>query len=113
MSAEVLQALRGFVREVVREEINRALEEREPTEASTEWLSLRAAGAVAGVHPDTVARWVREGRIKAGTAGRHVRIRRADLELLITSGGRGKRAATKLSPEAQADLDFPRNRRTR
>lgn len=111
MSADAVEAIRGLVREVVREEITRALEERCPADASAGWLSLRGAGEVAGVHPDTVARWIREGRLRSGKAGRHVRVRRADIERLIAYGGRNRQVERMVSPEAQADLDFPRKKR--
>lgn len=111
MSAELLAALRELVREVVGEEIARVLDERDRAKSKDGWLSLRAAGDVAGVHPDTVARWIREGRIRAGKAGRHVRVRRADIERLIENGGKVGRPERRLSPEARADLDFPRKKR--
>lgn len=47
----------------------------------TEWLSLRHAADILGVHPATVRNWADEGKIGSRrTAGKHRRFSRADLE---------------------------------
>lgn len=48
---------------------------------SSEWLSLRQAAELLGVHPATVRNWADEGKIPSRrTPGGHRRFRRADLE---------------------------------
>ncbi len=47
----------------------------------TEWVSLRHAAEILGVHPATVRNWADEGKIASRrTAGKHRRFSRADLE---------------------------------
>ncbi len=89
--------LRALIAEVVREEIARALAERDRPD---DYLSPRAAGALADVSPATVRRWIREGRIAGHRAGSRLRVRRSDLERLLRSGGEDP------SPEALAARDF-------
>lgn len=51
------------------------------TKPETEWVSLRHAADILGVHPATVRNWADEGRISSRrTAGQHRRFSRADLE---------------------------------
>ena len=54
-------------------------------QTSTEWLSLREAGRLLKVGRTTLHRWLKQGRLTAYRVGpKAVRIRRADLERLIT-----------------------------
>jgi len=54
--------------------------ETKPAE-DDEWLSLRDAAQLLGVHPATLRAWADRGRIASRrTAGRHRRFRRADLQ---------------------------------
>jgi excisionase family DNA binding protein len=47
----------------------------------TEWVSLRRAAEILGVHPATVRNWADEGKIASRrTAGQHRRFSRQDLE---------------------------------
>lgn len=47
-------------------------------------LKPHEAAALAGVDPDTVARWANEGRLRyQKTAGGHRRYRREDIEKLL------------------------------
>lgn len=89
--------LRALIAEVVREEVARALAARDRPD---DYLSPRAAGALAKVAPATVRRWIREGRIAGHRAGSRLRVLRSDLEQLLRSGG------AELSPEALAARDF-------
>lgn len=93
------ESLRDLVRDVVREELARALTERD---APAEYLTVAQAATVARVARGTIRRWVREGRIAEYRAGRVVRVRRDELDRLM----RGQRRANGLTPEQQADLDF-------
>lgn len=90
--------LRSLIAEIVREELAKLL--RQPPD---EYLSPASAAALAHVAPATIRRWIRQGKITGHHAGRAVRIRRADLELFLRSGGR---AANDLTPEQLADRDF-------
>ncbi|MDQ3364345.1 MAG: helix-turn-helix domain-containing protein [Myxococcota bacterium] len=92
--------LRDLVREIVRDEVKRALS---AVVQRDEYLSTINAAALAGVHPDTVRRWIREGRLAEHRAGRELRIRRADLETLLRSNVRDP---DELSPEERAARDF-------
>ena len=72
--------LRAMIVQVVREELERAADK---VNQRDEYLSPRAAGALAQVAPGTVRRWIREGRLAGHHAGRVLRVRRADLEALL------------------------------
>ena len=51
------------------------------TRTNDEWLSLRRASALIGVHPATLRSWADQGRVASQrTAGGHRRFRRSDLE---------------------------------
>lgn len=51
-----------------------------------EYLTPREAAALAGVQPETIRDWVRKGRLKRNSAGRHLRIGRGDLVAYLTGG---------------------------
>lgn len=89
--------LRELVRGVVREELARLRPSPE------EYLSPAVAARIARVAASTIRRWIRQGRITGHKAGRAVRIRRADLESFLRSGGN---AEIDLTPEQLADRDF-------
>ncbi len=57
---------------------------------SPTYLSIAAAARHATISRWTVARWIREGRLKAARVGAVVRIRRDDLEALLSGGGIGE-----------------------
>jgi excisionase family DNA binding protein len=94
--------LEATIRELVRVEVRRALAD---VTRPDEYLSTRGAAAFADVAPGTIRRWIREGRLAGHRAGRVVRVKRADLERLLREGGRRDED---LTPEALADLKFPR-----
>ncbi|MCX7690342.1 MerR family transcriptional regulator [Thermoflexus sp.] len=57
-------------------------------ETSGEWLSLKAAAAMLGVHPATLRAWADAGRIPSRrTAGGHRRFARRDLEIWLQAHG--------------------------
>jgi len=52
-------------------------------------LTVRQAAAVMQVRPETILRWINKGVIRANKLGAKLwRIRAADLEALLGSGGR-------------------------
>jgi excisionase family DNA binding protein len=52
------------------------------------WLSVGQAAAIAGVHPDTLKRWEKAGRISsARTPTGHRRFRLEDVQALLVSTG--------------------------
>jgi excisionase family DNA binding protein len=54
--------------------------------ASTDWISLREAAAILGVHPATVRNWSDQGRLPVyRTNGGHRRYKRAEVELWAAS----------------------------
>ena len=62
----------------------------------TEWISLKDAAAIIGMHPSTVRLWTDKGILPAHrTAGGHRRYKRADVELWAEHSRRGG-----LEPEA-------------
>jgi excisionase family DNA binding protein len=97
-------ALRETVREMVRAEVRAVLAEIAPR--PDDYLSTRAAAKLAGVADGTIRRWIRERRLESHRAGRHVRVRRADLERMMRDDGRRGR---ELSPEERAE-EFVRKR---
>lgn len=92
--------LRALIAEVVRDELSRALADRDRPD---QYLSPRRAAQIADVAPGTIRRWIREGRIAASSAGRAIRVRRSELETFLRSE---RRAAPDLTPEQLASRDF-------
>jgi len=89
------------IREIVRDEIKKALAETAPSD----YLSPRSAAALAEVTTRTIRQWIADGKIAGHGTGRLVRVRRADLERLLREGGR-RRCVDDMSPEARADRVF-------
>src|SRR5690349_18867061 len=90
MSIEL--ALRNIVRDVIREELSRFMREEfvaasapKPSNDSGEFLSLHEAANVVHVHPATLRGWVNSGRLRGYRAGRHHRVKRAELETFMTT----------------------------
>lgn len=67
---------RAYPHELVRAEVQRVLASITPDE----YLTTAEAARVASVAPKTIRRWIRTGKLVAHSAGRELRIRRADLE---------------------------------
>lgn len=74
--------LRALVVEVVREELSRAMADRN----EGDYLDTDSAAAAARVTPATVRRWIRSGRLARCGAGPRILVRRAELEELLRSG---------------------------
>jgi excisionase family DNA binding protein len=105
----VTDDLRGFVGLIERlvERIDRLETQLAELRAPEEYLSTDAAAQLAGVHADTVRRWIREGKLEEHRAGRLVRVRRSDVERLLREGRRRRDDA---SPEELAVRDFGKRR---
>jgi excisionase family DNA binding protein len=93
-------SLRELITEVVRDEIKRALAELVP---APERLSTADAAREARVHPRTLRRWIRDGKLRCEHAGREIRIKRSDLNAALRSS-----PTRTLTPEQMADRDFGR-----
>ena len=94
MSGERLDEL---LRSVVREEVCKALDEREaeravapaPRPHVSPLIDTAEAAALAGVTPETIRRWIRNGQLTPRKAGRLFRIAREELMgLMRSTGGR-------------------------
>ncbi len=96
--AALARAIAELVRSEVAGQVAAALAGRP---AADELLSTAEAATHAKVADDTIRRWIRERRLEPLGAGRHLRVRRAELEQLLADGGRRKRR-TEESPEASA-----------
>lgn len=70
-----------------------------------DYLSTQAAAKLADVADGTIRRWIRERRLELHRAGRHLRVKRADLERMMRDDGRRDREQ---SPEELAE-EFIRN----
>ena len=86
------------VRQVVREELSRA-------PGRTGYLSVQDAAAIAGVIPGTIRSWINAGRLRRYQAGRHVRVKRSELDALLGAPSSVERVA---SPEELALAAFRR-----
>ncbi len=49
------------------------------------FVDLREAGRIAGVHPKTVAEWIRQKRLRRYNAGKRPRVKVSELEELLAS----------------------------
>lgn len=76
------------LRHIVRDEVRKVLEEERQRSAPapaipSEFLTVRAAAGIAGVHPATLRTWIHDGRLPTHRAGRHLRVLRGELEKLL------------------------------
>ncbi len=88
--------IRSIVRDVVREEIRSAFDDRagaiarngNPNANAGEggYLSITRAAALAAVAPGTLRRWIKAGRIPVRRAGRVYRVSRAELDAFLRCG---------------------------
>ena len=74
--------LRPIIAELVRAEVARVLAERKLIDGDG-FMSTTAAATYAGVALGTIRRWIRERKLPEHHAGRHLRVRRGDLDALI------------------------------
>ncbi len=97
-ATDFVDVLRALVRDVVREELAREKSPKEPAGH----LSTRAAAEHAGVAMGTIRRWIRDGKLPELRAGRHLRVRRSDVDALLG----GDRTGPDASPEDLARQAF-------
>lgn len=98
-ATNLVDTLRSMVREIVREEL---ASEKPKASDPTGHLSTRAAAQHAGVAMGTIRRWIRDGKLRELRAGRHLRVRRCDIDALL----HGERDYTNISPEELARQAF-------
>ena len=103
-----MQALLGELRTMVQDLIREELAKLSPVQlgpgAPSEFLSTTDAARIADVTQGTIRRWIREKRLERASAGRMIRVRRVDLEMLMRPGKRAanRRASSLSTPEARA-----------
>ncbi len=88
-----------LVRSIVREELAKMTK-------PAEYLSVRSAAELASVTMSTIRRWVREKRLGEYHAGRELRLKRTDLEKLMSVGRRRVANDEPRSGAARALRDF-------
>lgn len=93
------EMLRAMVRDIVREELARA---KPAASDATAHLSTRAAARHAGVAMGTIRRWIHDGKLRELRAGRHLRVRRVDVDALLA----GEHDGPDASPEDLARGQF-------
>jgi len=79
--------LRALLADVIRDEVKRAVADavRDAVRVD-EYLSTQEAAAFARVAPGTIRRWIRTRRLQRCSAGRTLRVSRAELERVIRTG---------------------------
>ena len=75
----IKDALAQFIDERIAAALTRATKP-----ANDEFLSTDEAAEFASVTPGTIRRWVRSKRLKRYNAGTHIRVRKGELETLLT-----------------------------
>jgi len=50
------------------------------------YLSLQGAGEFIDIHPDTIRKWIKEGRLHSYRAGRELRVLRSELCRFLEAG---------------------------
>jgi len=99
-ASDFVETLRSMVRDIVREELVRSAPATTPDPRTH--LSTRAAAQHAGVALGTIRRWIHDGKLRELRAGRHLRVRRTDLDALLC----GDRTGPDPSPEELAREAF-------
>jgi excisionase family DNA binding protein len=94
----LLHVITDAVRQVVRDELSKVPER-------SEYLSVREAAEIAHVIPGTMRSWIEAGKLGRYQAGRHVRVKRSELEALL---GKPITVDREASPEEQAFAAFRR-----
>ena len=94
----LVNAIADVVRQAVREELSRAPEK-------SDYLSVRDAALIADVIPGTIRSWIDAGKLGRYQAGRHVRVKRSELDALLRQPQATPR---EVSPEQQAFAAFRR-----
>lgn len=80
-----------------------AVERAQPPQPNEKpWMTTAQAAEYAGVKAETIRHWVRRGYIRAGRAGRDLRLRASDIDAHVLAEGSGNPAT------APADGIHPR-----
>lgn len=85
------ETIRDAVRQAVRESLPEALREalpelRQKPAGAGEYLTVKQAGELAGVHVNTIRSWLKAGAFPRHWAGRELRVRRDELERFMETG---------------------------
>lgn len=102
IEGQLLALLRGLVAREVRAVIAASA-------PADDYLSTQDAAKLASVADGTIRRWIRERRLEPHRAGRHMRVRRADLVRLMKAPRPKSIHAddpATMSPEARARARF-------
>jgi excisionase family DNA binding protein len=94
----LVHVIADVVRQVVREELS-----KEPERS--DYLSVRDAAEIADVIPGTIRSWIDAGKLGRYQAGRHVRVKRSELDALLHQPPTTSHEST---PEEQAFAAFRR-----
>ena len=94
--------LRDAIVEIVRAEVAKLA----PAPPVDDYLTVNAAAAFASVAPGTIRRWVRDGSLAEHRAGRVLRVRRSELERLLSAPPSRAKRGRDDSPEALARRRF-------
>ena len=86
--------LQPIVDEVVRRVLAELAKQKPANDV--EYLSTTDAAELASVTQATIRRWVKDGKLPAFHAGRHVRVRRTDLERLLSDTPTGTESPEEL-----------------
>lgn len=110
-ASSIDDALRQLIAQIVRDELAK---QGKPA-ANDEYLTPKEAAEIAKVIPSTIRRWVAQGRLTRCQAGGDLRVRRAELERMMTSPSPRPAANEnrRLTPEALAMRDLARYRAAR
>jgi len=80
-----VEVLRALVRDVVRDELGKAVRD-------DGYMTVAEAAAVARLKSATLREWIKRGRLKATHLGRRLRVTRADLDAAMAKPARRKHA---------------------
>ena len=105
----IRELVRDVVRDVVRDELSTALHQSvEPTpqidtdaEPAAEYVSAKTAATILEVNEETIRVWTRKGVLPAHWAGRLLRIKRADIDRFVLTGGNAEREEFDVDAEAK------------
>ena len=102
------EALRGLIRETVRSALRDELGKVRPAQAD-EYLPVGEAARIAGVIPGTIRTWIDAGRLGRYHAGRVLRVKRSELDALLSAPPPAP--AREPTPEERAFEIFQNRRR--
>ncbi len=104
---QLIEMVTDALRTVVREEFGRAA-----PGVAEEFLSVAQAARLAGIAAGTIRAWMMEGKLRRYHAGRVLRVKRSELEQLLSEPPVKAKVAER-SPEEEALVAFERRRKMR